>query len=97
MQITLFEYKDAEDIYVQGNFIGVVRLEDGTTSIEVENQEIKERMETFFSRPLTYYSGDRSGMTHTTLERVAQPHTEEFFSVAPYELQKMSLKALLQR
>lgn len=77
--------------------IGTVSLINGKTVVDINNGELKERVEKMFSTPLIAPKAmpSKPGVHGHTLEKF-EPNTPEYFTQIVYQLDRLGLDGILE-
>lgn len=87
MYLELFSYVEGDESLELAENLGYVTLEEDDVYIDVDNDELAEELEEFFSEPITVASNGLSG------EKEIEPYTVEFFRMAPQFLEDLKIRA----
>lgn len=81
MKIILQQLEETPEELIPGEIVGEVSLDSrGELSFSIKNGELKERLKSLFSKPLSIQSGDPTGRLHITVGKTIEPGTPDFFT-----------------
>lgn len=90
MYIELFKYVEGDETCESGEYLGYVSLEEDDIYIDVDSDNLAEKIEDLFSSPLQM--NEKSIKSDEKIE----PYTEDFFRNIIFMLPEMSLRGRLK-